>query len=209
MAHFLHKPAPGVTVVRNDLSNHHASPPPIATETRGLRSAQKLTLLERPASPPSHLPAKLPGIPRFLPATRPEQREFYAAMVVELKAKYKIAIRKWRTHISGVAYEVKYRDGHIKRLIAAPRPRSPVSAAIFLHEVGHHAIGFKRYQPRCLEEYYVWQWAFREMTARSIPIDARVMRHYKRSLFHYVRLAKRLGIKDLPHELHAFHHWPG
>ncbi|MEI8196974.1 MAG: hypothetical protein WCI73_13825 [Phycisphaerae bacterium] len=137
------------------------------------------------------------------------RQRYYDAMVEELKARYKIAIRKWRKHMSGVAYELKYRDGTIKRLITAPRPRSPVSASIFLHEVGHHAIGFRRYKPRCLEEYYVWQWAFREMQTRQIPIDPRVLRHYRRSMFHYVRMAKRRGIKELPGELHQFLHWPG
>jgi len=132
----------------------------------------------------------------------------YAAMVRELKTRYKISIRKWRTHMSGVAYELTYPDGRIKRLISAPRPRSPVSAAIFLHEVGHHAIGFRRYSPRCLEEYYVWQWAFREMTARGIPHDPRVVRHYRRSMYHYIKLARKHG-HHVPHELHALAHWPG
>ena len=52
----------------------------------------------------------------------------------------------------------------------------------------------------------MWQWTFREMTARSIPIDLRVLRHYRRSMFHYVRGVKP---RDLPRELHAFAHWPG
>ncbi len=115
----------------------------------------------------AHLPTRaLPGIPR--PRMFPDDP--YRALVRELKTRYKISVRKWQSRMSGGAYELKYRDGRIKRLITAPRPRSPVSAAIFLHEVGHHAIGFHRYGLRCLEEYYVWQWAFREMTARQIPI---------------------------------------
>jgi len=126
-------------------------------------------------------------------------------LVADLKARYKISIRKWRKHMSGVAYELKYRDGRIKRLITAPRPRSPVSASIFLHEVGHHAVGFHRYSPRCLEEYYVWQWALREMTARGISVDAAVLRHYRRSMHHYVRLAMKQG-EHVPHELHQFIH---
>jgi len=132
----------------------------------------------------------------------------YAAMAKELREKYKITVRKWRTRMTGIAYELTYQDGTIKRLISAPRPRSPVSAAIFLHEVGHHAIGFRRYSPRCLEEYYVWQWAFREMTARGIPHDPRVVRHYRRSMYHYIKLARKHG-HHVPHELHALAHWPG
>jgi hypothetical protein len=129
-------------------------------------------------------------------------------MVRELKTRYKISIRKWRKHMSGVAYELTYADGRIKRLISAPRPRSPVSAAIFLHEVGHHAIGFRRYSPRCLEEYYVWQWTFREMAAHGIPTDERVLRHYRRSMYHYLKLARGNG-HPVPVELMPLAHWPG
>jgi hypothetical protein len=171
---------------------------PVATETRELQLLSQPPLITRRKS--TRLSRR---------ALKPLGPDTYAVMVRELKAQYKISIRKWRSRMSGVAYELKYLDGRIKRLITAPRPRSPVSAAIFLHEVGHHAIGFRRYAPRCLEEYYVWQWAFREMTARNIPIDQRVMRHYRRSMYHYVRQAKHQGAHGLPHELHAFHHWPG
>jgi hypothetical protein len=129
-------------------------------------------------------------------------------LVRELKHKYKIAIRKWRGHMSGIAYELTYRDGRIKRLIAAPRPRSPVSAAIFLHEVGHHAIGFRRYGSRCLEEHYVWQWTFREMEARGIVITHRVMRHFRRSMYHYVKRSQQRR-EVVPAELAHFGHWPG
>jgi hypothetical protein len=135
-------------------------------------------------------------------------RRAYLAMTSELKARYKISIRKWRRHMSGVAYELMYRDGRIKRLITAPRPRSPVSAAIFLHEVGHHAIGFRRYSPRCLEEFYVWQWAFREMASRNIPITARVLRHYHRSMHHYVRHARKHHPHHIPDHLHPFLNCP-
>src|SRR5690242_19204979 len=104
---------------------------PAVTETRNLRE---------PVAPPRGRERTLRGQRR---TTREgPSAEAYAAMVGELKAKYKISIRKWRTHMSGVAYELTYADGRIKRLISAPRPRSPVSAAIFLHEVGHHAVGF-------------------------------------------------------------------
>ena len=132
----------------------------------------------------------------------------YAGMVRELKAKYKIAVRRWRPEMAGVAYELTYRDGRIKRLISAPRPRSPVSAAIFLHEVGHHAIGFKRYDVRCLEEHYVWQWTFREMHSRGIPVTDNVKRHFRRSMYHYVRRARRNG-EHVPGELVHFGHWAG
>lgn len=135
-------------------------------------------------------------------------RDTYVQLVRELKHRYKIAIRKWHRHMSGLSYELTYRDGRIKRLISAPRPKSPVSAAIFLHEVGHHAIGFRRYHSRCLEEHYVWQWTFREMESRRIPITPAVMKHFRRSMYHYVKRAHRRA-EHVPAELGHFGHWPG
>jgi hypothetical protein len=184
------------TLPKNGTDHPHR---PIITEARGLREVTELDLI--------------PGRRHLKPArksTRPPHASVgYAEMVRELKTRYKISIRKWRARMSGVAYELVYSDGRIKRLITAPRPRSPVSAAIFLHEVGHHAVGFKRYNPRCLEEFYVWQWAFREMTARNIPIDPRVLRHYRRSMYHYVRLEKKRNPHGVPHELQTFLHYHG
>src|SRR4051812_23264985 len=102
-------------------------------------------------------------------------RATYIHMTRDVTRRYKISIRKWRSHMAGAAWELTYRDGRIKRVITSPRPRSPVSAAIFLHEVAHHAIGFKRYESRCLEEHYAWQWTFREMEGRGIPVTDGVM----------------------------------
>ena len=197
----------------DDVAHNQGNAAPVSSETRGDPGQS-----ERPVSTEAR------GLRLLTEVVAPKRRgaggvrvrggaqaEIYAAMVSELKARYKISIRKWRKHMSGVAYELKYRDGRIKRWITAPRPRSPVSASIFLHEVGHHAVGFHRYSPRCLEEYYVWQWALREMTARGIPMDDAVLRHYRRSMYHYVRLARRQHGHGghLPHEVVQFSHWPG
>lgn len=138
-----------------------------------------------------------------------EHHLFYDQLVAEMKARYGISIRKWRSSMSGVAYELHYNNGDVRRMISAPRPRSPVSACIFMHEVGHHAVGFRKYRPRCLEEYHVWQWAFEQMRKRAIPVDRRVERHYRRSMYHYVRLAKKRGLKVLPPVLEQFQTWPG
>jgi hypothetical protein len=161
----------------------------LTTETRGLLEAPEQT-----SRPQTRARSSSPR------RTETATDDIYRQLVADLKARYKISIRKWHTRMAGVAYELQFQDGRIKRLIAAPRPRSPVSAAIFLHEVGHHAIGFHRYSLRCLEEFYVWQWTFREMTARQIPIDERVLRHYRRSMQHYTRLARQHG-HEVPREI--------
>jgi hypothetical protein len=138
-----------------------------------------------------------------------ERRRFYDALVARMKGEYGISIRKWRRSMSGVAYELHYSNGEVKRMVTAPRPRSPVSACIFLHEVGHHAIGFRKFRPRCLEEYHVWQWAFNQMQGCQIPVDDNVKRHYRRSMQHYVRVAKKRGLKVLPPQLEEFAAPPG
>ena len=139
---------------------------------------------------------------------RRARREFFERLVHEMKEAFGISIRKWRQSMSGVAYELHYSNGDVKRLISSPHPRSPVSACIFLHEVGHHAIGFRKFRPRCLEEYHVWQWAFEQMRLRQIPIDDRVERHYRRSMHHYVCLAKKRGLRQVPQELLEFQKLP-
>ena len=87
------------------------------------------------------------------------------------------------------------------RLIEAPRPRGPMSCAVFLHEVGHHAIGFGRYRPRCLEEYHAWRWALAEMRARGFSVTPAVERRVTEALRYAVDKARRRGLRRLPAEL--------
>src|SRR6185436_7848085 len=99
-------------------------------------------------------------------------------------AKYDIRVRKWRSSMSGLAWYVTYRDGRTSRLIESPRPKGPMSAAIFLHEIGHHAIGFNTYKPRCLEEYHAWVFALTHMEKLGLNITDGVRRRMHDSL-HY------------------------
>ncbi len=125
----------------------------------------------------------------------------YERMTRELLETHGVRVRKWRTSMSGVAWEVTYRDGSVTRLIEAPRPKGPMSAAIFLHEIGHHAIGFHRYRPRCLEEYHAWAWALAEMERQGLNITDRVRARMHESLHYAVAKAARRGLKQLPSEL--------
>jgi hypothetical protein len=125
----------------------------------------------------------------------------YEAMTREMLARYNVRVRKWRTSMSGIAWYVTYRDGHVQRLIESPRPRGPMSAAIFLHEIGHHAIGFNVYKPRCLEEYHAWQFSLREMERLGLNITESVHRRVDRSLRYAVAKAQRRGIREVPAEL--------
>ena len=125
----------------------------------------------------------------------------YDAVVTEMLAKYRVRVRRWRTGMSGVAWYVTYRDGTVQRLIEAPRPKGPMSAAVFLHEIGHHAIGFGVYRPRCLEEYHAWKFAIEEMQRQGLNVTEGVRRRMRASLRYAVAKAVRRGIREVPAEL--------
>ena len=107
---------------------------------------------------------------------------------------------------TGVAYELRTagRRGtpdRIERWIEAPRPKGPVSCAVFLHEVGHHAIGLGAVSPRCLEEYHAWRWATEGLAAAGIPVGPSVERRMREGLEYAVAKALRRGLRRLPSEL--------
>jgi hypothetical protein len=125
----------------------------------------------------------------------------YAHIVDDVKKHYNVRVRKWRRSMSGCAWRVHYTDGRSINWIEAPVPRTPISLAIFLHEVGHHVIGFDRYKRRCEEEYHVWVWAVRKMRELGVEPDARVHRRVELSMQYAVDKAVRRGIKALPEPL--------
>lgn len=128
----------------------------------------------------------------------------YEEMTSVMLARYGVRVRKWRTSMSGIAWQVEYHDGSVSRLIEAPRPRGPMSAAVFLHEIGHHAIGFNTYSPRCLEEFHAWRFALEEMERWGLAVTPRVRTRMSRSMEYAVAKARRRGIKQIPAELRAF-----
>ena len=90
------------------------------------------------------------------------------------------------------------------RLIESPHPRGPMSCAVFLHEVGHHAIGFRTYRPRCLEEYHAWRWSFETMIVLDLNLTEAVRRRRDEALHYAIQKAARRGLKRLPRELMPF-----
>jgi len=125
----------------------------------------------------------------------------YEQITREMLTKYGVRVRKWRTSMSGVAWQVIYQDGTVSKLIESPKPKGPMSAAIFLHEIGHHAIGFGTYKPRCLEEYYAWKFSIDTMHELNLNVTDRVMERMHDSLNYAIEKAARRGLKRLPHEL--------
>ena len=128
----------------------------------------------------------------------------YDALVLEMKHVHGIRVRKWRSSSTGVAWTIRYADGRIVKLIESPYPRGPMSCAIFLHEVGHHAIGLGVHRPRCLEEYHVWMWSLREMRARGFNVTPAVEKRVTESMRYAVAKARRRGLARLPEELRAY-----
>lgn len=142
-----------------------------------------------------------PPAPATPDAPREPMAARYLRMQREMLRLHHVRVRKWRSSSSGVAWQVFYRDGSVSRLIESPRPRGPVSAAIFLHEIGHHAIGFGIHKPRCLEEYLAWQFALEHMHAYAITVTPAVESRVRESLQYAVAKARRRGLKNIPLQL--------
>jgi hypothetical protein len=106
--------------------------------------------------------------------------------------------------MSGKAWRVYHHDGKVVNWIESPQPKTPISLSIFLHEVGHHAIGFEKYRKRCEEEYHVWIWAINEMRRQGVEPDAKVLRRFELSMRYAVGKAIRRGIKNIPDPLLRF-----
>ena len=130
--------------------------------------------------------------------------EDFENIVRRMKARHAVRVRRWRRNMSGCAWQVRHRDGPTVRWIEAPYPRTRISLAIFLHEIGHHVIGFGRYKRRCEEEFHVWQWAVGQMRALGVEPDEKVQRRFERSMQYAVGKALRRGIKQLPEPLMRF-----
>ncbi|MHC4219114.1 MAG: hypothetical protein ACYSU7_11735 [Planctomycetota bacterium] len=139
--------------------------------------------------------------PQRKPARGGAMQARYDALVDEMKRTHGVRVRKWRTSTSGCAWMVRYHDGNVSRLIEAPYPRGPVSCAVFLHEIGHHAIGWDTRRLRCVEEHDAWQWALAAMRARKLNVTAAVERRVAESLRYAVQKALRRGLKRIPPEL--------
>lgn len=125
----------------------------------------------------------------------------YDQLVADMKSQWGIRIHRWRTSTSGCAWELRDRSGHIDRMIESPYPKGPMSCAVFLHEVGHHAIGFSRYSPRCLEEYMAWDWAIRMMESRGLNVTDRVRKRMDDAVRYAIAKALRRGLRRMPEPL--------
>jgi hypothetical protein len=130
--------------------------------------------------------------------------QHFAPIIRQIKSQHQIRVKRWRRHMSGCSWQTRFPDGRVIRWIESPYPRTPISLAIFLHEVGHHVIGFDRYKRRCEEEFHVWNWAIQQMAMLGITTDDKVATRFELSMQYAVSKAMRRGIKKLPEELERF-----
>ncbi|MBX3408925.1 MAG: hypothetical protein KF859_03465 [Phycisphaeraceae bacterium] len=165
--------------------------------------ARKAKIAPRPRSEPAP-PARKTVAGAPAKGARADAQARYDAMTRRMLDHYGVRVRRWRTNMSGIAWELTYADGSRSRLIESPKPRGPMSAAIFLHEIGHHAIGFNVYKPRCLEEYHAWMFSLEQMRKEGLNITESVHRRVDRSLRYAVAKARRRGIKAIPTELKPY-----
>src|SRR4051794_4403086 len=134
----------------------------------------------------------------------PAMSDDFDELVQRVKKRHGVRVKRWRSSMSGCAWCVTYDDGQVIRWIESPYPKSPLSFSIFMHEVGHHVIGFDKYKKRCEEEYHVWQWAVREMRALGVEPDEKVLQRVELSMQYAVDKALRRGIKQLPQGLEQY-----
>ena len=128
----------------------------------------------------------------------------YSPIIAEMRSRHDVRVRRWRRNMTGCAWRVYYHDGKVINWIESPRPRTPISLAIFLHEIGHHVIGFDRYRLRCEEEFHAWQWAVAAMRRHGVEPDAKVLRRVELSMRYAVDKAMRRGLRQLPTSLAAY-----
>ncbi len=205
-------PADAPTDILNE-SGDDACP----SRARSVSTADETSSIDAPSPTPSPIPSSSPSTSQELVrgggsrrrvggsrAAAGSMQSRYDDLVREMKRVHGVRVVRWRSSTSGCAWQVYYADGSTARLIESPYPRGPMSCAVFLHEIGHHAIGFGTYRPRCLEEYHAWRWSFEAMIAGGFNVTEAVRRRRDEALHHAIRKAVRRGLKRLPVELAPF-----
>lgn len=182
---------------------------PPTTDRMGIASAPGTRIIAPRKAPARGLVVTRTAAPpaaglRLSSPRRETMADKYRRIEREMLARYGVRVRKWRSSMSGVAWQVTYHDGSVARLIEAPRPKGPMSAAVFLHEIGHHAIGFDVYRNRCLEEFHAWRFALETMEAEGLNVTPAVRERMAESLWYALFKAKRRGLRVVPPELRPY-----
>lgn len=154
-------------------------------------------------SPTAMAELRRPRTPRGVDRSRAVQRR-YDEIVDAMLAKYRLHVRCWRNSLSGLATLRQFRDGRLEHWIESPYPTTPLRMAIFLHEVGHHAIGLGVHRPRCVEELRAWEWSIAAMRAFGLRTDGTVLRRFRRTMRYEVWRSMKRGMRRLPKDVEPF-----
>lgn len=157
--------------------------------------------LSSPARPEAEAAPPSPPVSRSRASRSAGMQARYDKLVDDMKERWGIRIHRWRNRTSGCAWELRDKSGRVDRMIESPYPKGPMSCAVFLHEVGHHAIGFSRYSPRCLEEYMAWDWALRTMEAEGLNVTDAVLKRRDDAVRYALAKALRRGLRRIPEPL--------
>jgi hypothetical protein len=126
------------------------------------------------------------------------------SIIDQMRSRYDVRIRRWRISMSGCAWSTLHLDGRRFNWIESPYPKTPISLAIFLHEVGHHAIGFSAFERQCEEEYHVWRWAIDRMHELGVEPDESALRRVELSMRYELDKALRRGMRIIPDALSEY-----
>jgi hypothetical protein len=91
-------------------------------------------------------------------------------------------------------------------LIQAPRPVTPKSLYIFLHECAHANLGHssKSSTPRHVQEYEAEMWAHAKMVKHGIPVPPEYTERARRYVAFKIMQAERRGAKRIDPQARAF-----
>ena len=104
--------------------------------------------------------------PANLQEAKQAMAERYWAIALEEAARHDVTIKRFRPSLSGKAFVSQ-------RTITAPRPRTRRRLRVFLHEVGHIALGHSDPKPRYVAEQEADEWAFETMRRHGIRVRRR------------------------------------
>ena len=86
--------------------------------------------------------------------------------------------------------------------IKIPHPKSVISLATFLHELGH--IIHKDIKPSCLQEYKCEQFAFNTIRKHGLKVKRKILNHSRWYIGMKLAMALNRGLKTIPSELKPY-----
>ncbi|MBI4308182.1 MAG: hypothetical protein HY684_05185 [Chloroflexi bacterium] len=128
--------------------------------------------------------------------TRPDLESLARSIL----AIHPVRVVRWRKSLSGVAWHITKNGSLVETRIETPRPHTPLSFAIFAHELGHHLQRVERasWPSRMEQEYDAWQRAFALMRQHGVPITEKVERRYVQAMRYALAKALRRGAVRIP-----------